>query len=181
MHCPNASPVPAPPLFLLAEPSGKARLSHRSALGAEDRSDCNEEDQPITTKLTWKRGGADRKRGGPTEILKRWRTADDSRPYPPDAPVPAVYAEGAVGLTSVGFFRVGIPRTSRKRGTGLSGSVSGRRSIHLPSGGAVLLERGTSSPVSALSNMGVVAFFQRRKFHNRRHLPDSAMILSQEF
>ena len=91
-----------------------------------------------------------------------------------------VYADGAAGLTSLRFFRVGIPRTSRKRGTGLSGSVSGRRSIHLPSGGALRLERGMSSPVSALSNIGVVAFFQRRKFHNRRHLPESAMFLPPE-
>jgi hypothetical protein len=50
---------------------------------------------------------------------------------------------------------------SRKRGSVLPGSVSGRRSIHFPVGGAVSLEKGITSPVSALSSMGVVAFFQR--------------------
>jgi len=78
------------------------------------------------------------------------------------------------------FLRTGIPRTSRKSGTGLPGSVRGRRSIHFPSGGAVKLEIGMSSPVSALSNIGVVAFFHRRKFLNRRHAHESAMVVPPE-
>jgi hypothetical protein len=80
-----------------------------------------------------------------------------------------VRAEAADVSTTRRFFRSGIPRTSRNSGTGLPGRVSGRRSNHLPLGGAVWLESGRSSPVSALSSMGVVAFFHRRKFHNRRH------------
>ena len=51
---------------------------------------------------------------------------------------------------------------SRKRVSVLPGSVSGRRSIHFPAGGVVWLENGSTSPVSVLSNMGVVAFFHRR-------------------
>ena len=56
---------------------------------------------------------------------------------------------------------LGMSGVSRKRGSVLPGSVSGRRSIHFPVGGAVSLENGINSPVSALSSMGVVAFFQR--------------------
>jgi hypothetical protein len=37
-----------------------------------------------------------------------------------------------------------------------------------------------SSPVSALSNIGVVAFFHRRKFLNRRHAHESAMVVPPE-
>jgi hypothetical protein len=77
---------------------------------------------------------------------------------------------------SLRFLRAGMPRTSRNSGTGLPGSVSGRRSIHFPSGGAVYVEIGISSPVSALSSIGVVDFFHRRKFLNRRHVHDSAMV-----
>ena len=56
---------------------------------------------------------------------------------------------------------VAISGTSRKRGCELPGSVSGRRSTHFPSVGAVLLENGMTSPVPALISMGVVAFFHR--------------------
>ena len=56
---------------------------------------------------------------------------------------------------------LGMSGVSRKRGSVLPGSVSGRRSIHFPVRGAVKLENGINSPVSALSSMGLVAFFQR--------------------
>src|SRR4029078_4404813 len=114
---------------------------------------------PLTT-TTGKRERCTRS----TSILKKSSESDDSEGLY-DA---VVRAEAEDGLTRRRFFRSGIPRTSRKSGTGLPGRVSGRRGNHLPVGGAVWLESGSSSPVSALSNMGVVAFFHRRKFHNRR-------------
>jgi hypothetical protein len=43
----------------------------------------------------------------------------------------------------------------------LSGNVSGRRSTHFPFVGVLSLEKGITSPVPALRNMGVVAFFHR--------------------
>src|SRR4029078_741589 len=115
---------------------------------------------PLTT-TTGKRERCTRS----TSIPKKSSESDDAEGLY-DAVVRAVAEDGSTRRL---FFRSGIPRTSRKSGTGLPGRVSGRRSNHLPVGGAVWLESGSSSPLSAFSNIGVGAFFHRRKFHKRPH------------